>query len=402
MQFRRRWPLLLLGLPVLAFLVYQIPAINYRLSWRIDAAKAYIGGVLDPIEALPVPQIVVEPATAEPTVEPAGPTPTPEPTALPLPASVSLPAPEWEQQDWNNCGPATLSLYLKYYGWEGDQFDISDEVKPDRSDRNVNVDELVYYARNWAGWLNSTFRVAGDIELLKTFLASGLPVMIEKGHVLEGDFWPNDDHWSGHYVLLTGYDDATQSFTYQDTFVGANQTITYSDLDHYWKQFNRVYLLLYLPNQEETVRSILGPDWDEDTNRERALAISQEEAETGNQDPYAWFNLGMNQVYFEDYVAAAESFDVARAIGLPQRMLRYQFGPFFAYYHANRTDDLLALIDYALRITDASEEALIWKGWAFYRQGNTNGAIEQFRLAQAANPKSPYPDQALSSIGVEP
>ena len=27
--------------------------------------------------------------------------------------------------------------------------------------------------------------------------------------------------------------------------------------------------------------------------------------------------------------------------GLPQRMLRYQFGPFFAYFHTGRIDDLL-------------------------------------------------------------
>jgi hypothetical protein len=45
----------------------------------------------------------------------------------------------------NNCGPASLALYLRYYGWQGDQFTISELLKPRREDRNVNVEELVYY-----------------------------------------------------------------------------------------------------------------------------------------------------------------------------------------------------------------------------------------------------------------
>jgi len=394
----RKWVFLFIGLIALPLLAYQIPWVNYRSAWRLDAAQAYIKGVIDPIEALPAPQIFVQPAfeTAAPTATLAGPTPTP------LPPSVFLAAPNWEQQDWNNCGPATLSLYLKYYGWEGDQFDISAEVKPVREDRNVNVDELIYYAQNWAGWLNSTFRVGGDIEMLQAFLASGIPVQIEAGEIIEGDYWPDDDNWAGHYVLLTGYDDAAQTFTYQDTYKSADQTASYAELDKFWQQFNRVYILVYLPAQEQTVRGILGSNWDEEVNRRNALEAAQAEIRADDQNAFAWFNLGMNQVYFEDYGAAAQSFDVARSLGLPQRMLRYQFGPFFAYYNANRLDDLMDLIDYALRLTDGSEEVLIWKGWALYRQGDTNGAIAQFRLAQEANPKSFYVEQALISIGATP
>ena len=384
----RKWVFLFIGLIALALLAYQIPWVNYRLAWRLDAARAYIRGVFDPIQSLPAPQIFVEPgfAALEPSATPTGPTPTPAPTATALPASAFLPAPAWEKQDWNNCGPATLSLYLKYYGWGGDQFDISAEVKPVREDRNVNVDELIYYAQNWAGWLNSTFRVGGDVEMLKAFLASGIPVQIEAGETIEGDYWPDDDNWAGHYVLLTGYDDAAQTFTYQDTYKSADQTASYVELDKFWQQFNRVYILVYLPDQEQTVRDILGSNWDEEVNRRNALEAAQAEIRADDQNAFAWFNLGMNQVYFEDYGAAAQSFDVARSLGLPQRMLRYQFGPFFAYYNANRLDDLMDLIDYALRLTDGSEEVLIWKGWALYRQGDTNGAIAQFRLAQEANP----------------
>jgi tetratricopeptide (TPR) repeat protein len=324
----------------------------------------------------------------------------PSPTALP--ASVQLPTPAYELQGPNNCGPATLSLYLKFYGWEGDQYTISEEIKPVSADRNVNIDELVYYAQNWAGWLNSLFRVGGDIELLKALIANGIPVMIEEGYTIQAVYWPNDDQWAGHYLLLTGYDDATGEFTVQDTFDGPDRKLSYARLDQGWQAFNRVYMLAYLPGQEETVQAILGEDWDVDANRQAALEQAQAETQADPENAFAWFNLGMNRVYFEQYGPAAEAFDVARGIGLPQRMLRYQFGPFFAYYNANRIEDLMSLVDYALRITDVSEEAMIWKGWGLYRQGDTAGAIAMFREALATNPKSVYAQQALDFMEVGP
>ena len=110
----------------------------------------------------------------------------------------------------------------------------------------------------------------------------------------------------------------------------------------------------------------------------------------------------MNLVYFERYEEAAQAFDEARKIGLPQRMLRYQFGPFFAYYNANRMEDLDVLVDYALRITDVSEEVQIWKGWAEYRRGNSFAAIEEFRIAYEFNPKSVYVAQALDFFNADP
>jgi tetratricopeptide (TPR) repeat protein len=66
-------------------------------------------------------------------------------------------------------------------------------------------------------------------------------------------------------------------------------------------------------------------------------------------------------------------------------MMRYQFGPFFAYFHAGRTADLLALTEYALQRTPNSEEALLWRGWGRYRDGDYYGAISDFQAALDAN-----------------
>jgi hypothetical protein len=408
--------LVLAGLALLAGLVYMIPSVQRRLSWRTDMALTYARAVLNPAGALPTtrpqPHVAItrQPAatpTTQTTVEPplpstVGPSPTATPSPTPIPASVSLTPPKWEKQDANNCGPASLALYLRYYGWGGDQFTVSELIKPFREDRNVNVDELAYFVRNKAGWLNIEYRVGGDLETLKKLLAAGIPVMIEEGMTLDQTYWPNDDKWAAHYMLLTGYDDASQKFTGQDTYYGANKKFSYASLDKSWEAFNRVYIMIYPPEQEATIKSILGPQWDADYNRQHALEVAQAETEADPQDAFAWFNLGTNQSYFERYVEAIDSFDRARNLGLPQRMLRYQFGPFMAYFHSGQLSDLDTLLQFALKITRNSEEAFLWRGWMHYRQGDKAGAIDDFRHALQANPNYEDAKYALKFVGAVP
>jgi len=412
-----RWPKILLilgGLITLGVLVYKIPWVEARLAWRLDIAQTYLRGIVHPAVNIPTPKPLTD-TTPEPIILPFRPsptqlsptltltsgeselvetkpltatlalTPTQPPTPTSIPENVILPTPDWEKQDWNNCGPAALSMYLNFYGWEGDQFSVSNVLKPTREDRNVNVEELVHFSRNYAGWLNTQYRVGGDINLLKEFIAAGIPVLIEASFSFEGPYWPNDDLWAAHYLLVTAYDESRNIFTVQDTFHGPNQVVSYKTLDNLWHPFNRVYILIYLPHQEEGVKIILGESWDEVANRTLALDVSEREVETDPKNAYSWFNLGTNLLYFERYTEAAAAYDEARSIGWPQRMLRYQFGPFFAYFHAGRTDDVLILTEYALQRTPNSEEALLWRGWARYRQGDVLGASEDFNLALEHN-----------------
>jgi tetratricopeptide (TPR) repeat protein len=389
----------------LLFLIYQIPSIHDRLAWRMTLMSAYARGVVDPNGLMPTPlprdprtpdpiqltptsTATPAPAAAQATeTQPASePTATQTPTPTPPPASVKLDAPQWEKEGPNNCGPATLTMYLRYYGWDGTQADITTVVKPNPDDRNVNVDELAYYVNTKAGWLQVQFRVGMTLESVKRFVAAGVPVMIEEAfHDTQG-YWPNDDKWAGHYILITGYDDALQAFTTQDSYYGANRVVAYTTLDADWKAYNRVLIAVYLPDQADLVQSLFGRDWDEKTSREDALAAAQAETKANPNDNFAWFNVGTNQVYFEDYEDAAQAYDTARKLGLPQRMLRYQFGPFIAYFHTGRTDDLMSLVEYALKITPNSEEALLWHGWALYRKGNNAAALIEFNKALAAHP----------------
>ena len=401
-----------MGLLVLAILIYQIPSVNDRFSWRYEVAKTYIRNVLNPVGDVPTAIPNIPAPTSQVTATPTF-TLTPELVSTPIPATATLPplpaqamlvSPPYEKQTANNCGPAALSMMLHMFGWTGSQKDISDVIKPVNGDRNVNPEEMAFWVRNNAGWLGIEYRVGGDLETLKRLIAANYPVIIESTTSLNPDDtgWPDDDLWAAHYLLLTGYDDATQTFTVQDTYRGPDKNIPYQQLESEWKPFNYLYMVVYLSQQQEDILTILGSNWDADLNRQSALDIAQAATVNDPTDAFAWFNLGSNLVYFERYTEANEAYDKARELGLPQRMFRYQFGPFLANFHANRIDDLLALTDYALQRTEMSEETWLWHGWALYRKGDTKGAVEDWRKALSVRPGYEDAIYALNFVGVQP
>ena len=401
------------GILLLAVILLQIPAINERVAWRYEVGKTYIKNIVNPVgevpTAIPNPTSASTPTprateTTVPTEQVIETVAAPTSTLEPLPSSASLASPQYEQQRPNNCGPAALAMMLRMYGWNGDQFDISEVIKPVNGDRNVNPEEMAYWVHNYAGWLRLDFRVGGDLETLKRLLAANYPVIVESTTSLNpGDTgWPDDDLWAAHYLLLTAYDDATQTFLAQDTYRGPDQIIPYEQLLDEWKPFNYLYMVIYLPEEEAELKQLLGSNWDPGLNRQNSLLSSQTAVAENPSDAFAWFNFGSNLVYFERYEEANVAYDKARELGLPQRMFRYQFGPFIANFHAHRTDDLLALTNYALQRTDMSEEAWLWHGWALARQGDTNGAIENWRRALSIRPGYEDALYALQFVGATP
>ncbi len=394
------------GFILLTVLVYQIPFVKSRLSWRIEVFQIYVKNAVNPPgpvpTALPVTPIPATPTLAQtstPVAIELTPSITPTATFPPLPTQAFMTSPAYEKQTPNNCGPAALSMALHMYGWEGDQSDISDLIKPITGDRNVNPEELRYFVRTQAGWLNMEYRVGGNIELLKRLLAANYPVIIESVTSLNpaDALGPTDDLWAAHYLLITGYDDATQEFTIQDTYHGPDLKVSYSKLEEEWRPFNNVYIVMYFPQFEEEMKTLLASDWDPDLNRQNALAASQAATTSSTADGFSWFNYGSNLVYFERYEEAALAYDKARELGLPLRMFRYQFGPFLAYFHSGRNDDLLVLTDYARSVTEMSEETWLWYGYGLYRKGDNAGALKAWNKADSINPNF-FEDQAQNAI----
>ena len=221
-------------------------------------------------------------------------------------------------------------------------------------------------------------------------MAANYPVIIEEASTLlpEDANGPEDDLWDAHYLLITAYDDVSGTVTAQDPLRGPDKKIAYDKLMQDWKPFNYLYMVIYLPQDEEQVKSILGGDWNADQNRQRALGIAQSATTANADDAFAWFNLGSNLVYFDRYAEAAQAFDRAFTIGLPQRMTRYQFWPFSAYFNADRIDYLLTLTENTYKPINGnySEEALLWHGYGLLRKGDRTGALADWNKALKVHP----------------
>jgi len=314
-----------------------------------------------------------------------------------LPATVRLTGFRHEYQGWNNCGPATLTIALSYYGWADDQTVAARWLKPDPEDKNVSAEQMAAFVNTFSP-VRALVRYGGDLGRLRQLASAGFPVIVAAG------FEPGDEDWMGHYLLVAGYDDPAGTILTQDSYLGPDTAYPQDTFDHYWRHFNRVYIVLYPPEKEAELLALLGDDADAEASYEHALAAAREEAAANSSDPFAWFNLGTSYALLEQYEQAAVAFDQARAVGdgLPWRMLWYQFGPFEAYYRVGRYNDVLELARYNLSTTPdgehAVEETYYYAGLARQALGETERAILNLRQALVINPNFVPAVEALAAL----
>jgi len=426
--------------------VYFLPPVHERLAWRIDNLRADIKYALNPPEQVvfvpqgqganvnpdsvstmqAIVQATLQAVQATPTPSPTpentptlqGPTATPQPSPTPtlsptpLPDKVDLKGVVHEYQKWNNCGPANLAMDLSYWGWQGDQSDTAAILKPNQRDKNVMPYEMVDYVNEHTG-MKALERVGGDLQLLKSFIAAGFPVIVEKG--FEG---PHFDGWMGHYEVVNGYDDARQRFITQDSYIMANLPVPYADMENYWRQFNYLYIVVYPPERETEVMAILGPQADETNNYQYAAKKASEEifSTSGRDQYFAWYNRGTNLMYLQDYTGAADAYDKAFALypsipekDRPWRMLWYQTGPYFAYFFTQRYYDVISLATTTIDNANepAIEESYYWRGRAFYELYKLEGkedylahAKEDFQTSLQWHPNFGPSLAQLQALGV--
>lgn len=290
-------------------------------------------------------------------------------------------------QGWNNCGPATLTMGLTYFGYSNDQYLAAQWLKPNGEDKNVSPWQMVEYVNTQLdGAVQALWRSGGTIERLKLLVSNNFPVLIEAGYDPE----PDRLGWMGHYLLVVGYDDAQQSVITQDSYLGPNKPYTYAHIDDEWRDFNRTYIVLYPFSRQQDVLALLGTDADPRQNAINSLETARAEAIANPEDPFAWFNMGSSFVALGMYPEAAVAFDQARSVGggLPWRMLWYQFGPFEAYNAVGRYNDVIALAQTNLNDGGGQyvEETFYYAGIAREQMGETQRAIDNYNGALSFNP----------------
>ena len=434
---------------VLGIGIYYFPPVHNRLAWRLDDLRTRIIYFFNPpSEAVFQPEVqnpltietalitsrteIAKTITPKATSTPnAGPTPTATITSTPLPASAILTGVIYVDQHnrWNYCGPANLTMALNFWGWKGNRDDVAKVVKPgsgDKSksfieqglpDKNVMPYEMVDFV-NEETEFRAISRPGGDIKLIKSLLAAGFPVIVEKGYY-ERDA-TGIVSWLGHYLFTTGYDDARKGFIVQDAYLkpGKDLLSKYDEFQNGWRSFNYIFMVVYPADRENEVLDILGPWADERWASQHALELAQKDIQAlkGNDLFFAWFNKGTSQVALQQYADAATAYDQAYSIlanwnaekfDSPYRITWYQTGPYFSYFYSGRYQDVINLAnitldDPARKEERTLEESLLWRGRAYYQVGDTESAVNDFRAALRVHVNWLPAVQALQDLGLQP
>ncbi len=297
-------------------------------------------------------------------------------------------------------------MTLSFFDWPQTQDQTAVILKPNPEDRNVSPWEMSAFVNNETS-LRAIDRVNGDLYTVRRLLANDIPVILEIGIDPPGEFrWMG---WYGHYLLVVAYDDALQQFWVYDSWFGTSEVplenanpegriLTYEDVEAYWPHFNRNYIAVYRPEQVNTLAEIIGDNGDDGMMWQQALKDVRAETAVSPDNAFLWFNLGTIYNALGQYEEAATAFDQARAIGLPWRMLWYQFGPYEAYYQTGRYDDVILLADVTLDQRPYFEESFYYKGLAQAALGDTDAARQNLEKAAEFNPNFEPATIALAEI----
>ena len=283
-------------------------------------------------------------------------------------------------------------MLLSHYGYTATQKDLAPILKPNDNDKNVSPSELAGYVQSHTN-LGVLYRVNGSVDQMKQLLANGFPVVVETW------FQPQPNDGMGHYRLLFAYSDSAGKFSALDSYEGPNQALPYAQFDADWKAFDRVFLVAYRPEQLSLLNAILNGAQDEQANWAQARQKADSEVAANPNDAFAWHNLGSALHHLGQEADAVKAFDRARKIGLPWRMLWYQFDMFEAYLSIGRFQDVLDLTGANLKQSGDLEESLYYRGRALQATNKNDDAIKAYRDALKFNKYYAAPAKALSDMG---
>ena len=292
---------------------------------------------------------------------------------------VVLPGATWVPQSFNNCGPATVSMVLQYFGHTVSQEETRAHLRNSPDDSNVFTYEIKDYLESEYA-ISSKLLYNGDVETLKTLLANGVYIVIE-------DYLHPDDK-IGHFTILKGYDDEKGVFISDDSYIGTDTEYPYEAFDQkQWKPFNREYLPVYTKDKEKVVKAIVGDDWEEKTMYAGAVATAQKEIKNDENDMYAWFNLGTSYFGLGEYDKAKQAFEKSQSLGWPKLMLWYQIQPVQTYNKLGEYDKALELAGQGLGSNDSFAELHLERATSYKGLGEAEKARAEAEKALFFDPE---------------
>lgn len=145
----------------------------------------------------------------------------------------------------NYCGPAVLASILQFLGEKTSQEAVGKAIY-DSASGATNGADMLLYARE-RGF--AAYSWNADIDDVKDKIAQGIPVI-----VLQQNSFTDT---SGHYRILTGYDDAARKFDVIDPYYDYITQISYADCERLWTSMGN-WALLIVPAARDRFKEELG------------------------------------------------------------------------------------------------------------------------------------------------
>jgi len=312
------------------------------------------------------------------------------PKVKPVGTKVILKGATWVPQTYNNCGPATVSMALQHFGYTVDQETTKRALRTGDDDKNVFMYEVQNYLKSDYG-VEYRLLYNGDEQKIKLLLSNGFYVMVED--------WLHPGEDIGHFVIIRGYDDEKGVFIFDDSYLGNDTTHPYDAfVNAQWKPYNREYLVMYKPEQEQLAEKIIGDDWNETTMYQHAAVKAQAEIQQNPKDMYAYFNLGSSYFGLKEYDKAAKAYTASQSLGWPQRMLWYEIQPVQTMNELGRYDDAIKLADLGLWANDSFSELHFEKARAYKGLGQRDKAREEAEKTLLYSPNYEPAKELLLSL----
>ena len=290
--------------------------------------------------------------------------------------------PRFEKQTFNNCGPSTLSMVLAYFGISASAIELGEQIRPYQHPTGNNDDKTVF-ANEYAEWaekygLKAVVRPNGNINLLKKFVANGIPVTVKTNLHKDDDI--------AHFRIVRGWDDNRQRLLQDDSYEGKNKWYGYQEFEDLWRPFGKGYIVLYRPSQEELVRKIIGDDWDEQVAWQHAARDSE------------GFSLVVAHYHLGQYEEAVSLFEQIES-GLPRRTMWYQIEPILSYQKLGNFDKVMQHTNKLINDGNrAYTELYVIRGEMYLAKGDKGAARSEFEKAVLYNKNSELARQALESL----
>lgn len=212
-------------------------------------------------------------------------------------------------QTINNCGPAAVVMALSTLGIDAAQEEARIALRGTDERRGMGPSPVGPWVQQKFG-LRSMWRNNGTNDLMKRLISNGFAPMVTQ--------WMQDPWISriSHWRIVRGYDDARGVFYVNDPMLGRGVPLRYDWFGDNWLPFSYRYLVVYRPEDESKLRTIVAEDWNDARMRQRYYARAKDEAST-RDTAAAWLAYGEASYQYGLFAEAVAAFEKGLAIGSP-------------------------------------------------------------------------------------